>query len=199
LGIISEEYIMKRLGEYAHSKAGKARIAKLRKDAFNGVGGKGAGFLTREDVEKTLAKITDKFISAVITVIPSFRFAGGRTVGQIDNEGRVRASIFVNEDSLRRESLHYVNKDLSIGRGDGVDDILALFTHGYTISGKRPYGFWVRDNLTAELGNPLTRIGALMHRDPNPFLTEFVNEMNIEYSGICEVTLNDKYTNRGGG
>ena len=30
-------------------------------------------------------------------------------------------------------------------------------------------------------------------------ITEFVNEMNTEYSGICEVTLNAKYTNRGGG
>lgn len=199
MGVISEEYIMKLLGQYAKSDAGKARIKQFRKDAFNGFGGKGSGYLSREDVEKILTEITDKFISAVISVIPSFRYAGGRTVGEIDDEGRVKASIMVDEESLSRESLHYMNKNLTIGRGEGVHDILALFTHGYTITGRRPYGFWVRDNLTAELGNPLTRVGALMHRDPNPFLTEFVNEMNTEYSGICEVTLNAKYTNRGGG
>lgn len=199
MGVLSEEYIMKRLGQYVKSQAGQARITQLRKEAFNGVGGKGSGFLSREDVEKTLNAITDKFVSAVIAVIPSFRFAGGYTIGDIDNDGRVKASIVVDEDSLRRESLHYVNKDLSIGHGEGINDILALFTHGYTITGKRPYGFWVRDNLSAEMGHPLTRIGALMHRDPNPFLTDFVNEMNAEYSGTCEVTLNDKYTNRGGG
>ena len=127
---------------------------------------------------------------------------GTYSIDSIEEDGRVKASIVVDESSLRRASLHYMKQSderLMVKRGEGINDILALFTHGYTINGRRPYGFWVRDNLAAELGNPLTRIGALMHRDPNPFLTEFVNEMNTEYSGICEVTLNAKYMNGGGG
>ena len=86
-----------------------------------------------------------------------------------------------------------MNSNLSIGRGEGVNDILALFTHGYTLN-KRPYGFWVRNG-----GNSMTRIGALMHREPNLFLSEFVQRMNEEYIGQCVLALNDKYTMQGGG
>ena len=197
MGVLSEEYIMQRLNKYANTKAGKERIAQIRRELFNGNKG-GAGTLTRDHVEKILADITDKFISAVIAVIHSFRYDGVHAVvGDMDKNGYVRASITVDEDALRRESLHYMNKNLSIGHGEGVQDILALFTHGYTITGRRPYGFWVRDNISAAIGNSMTRIGALMHRDPNPFLSEFVEQMNTEYSGTCEVTLNDKY--KGGG
>jgi len=45
----------------------------------------------------------------------------------------------------------------------------------------------------------MTRIGARMHRDPNPFLADFVDRLNTEYEGRCTVTLNDKYRIQGGG
>lgn len=200
MGILSEEYIMRRLNKYADSKAGKERIAQLRRDIFNGNKGGGTGALTRARVEQVLNEVADKFISAVITVINSFRYDGVHTiVMDMDKNGYVKASITVDEDALRRESLHYMNKNLSIGHGEGVEDILALFTHGYTITGRRPYGFWVRDNISSETGHSLDRIGALTHRDPNPFLLEFVDEINEEYQGVCEITLNDKYKNEGGG
>ena len=197
MGVLSEEYIMQRLSKYANSKAGKERIAQYRRAIFNNGGG--AGSLTRERVEQILQEVREEFISTVMSVILSFRGDAVHTaVGEMDDKGYVRASVNVDEDALRRESLHYINKNMSIGHGEGIDDILALFTHGYTIK-KRPYGFWVRDNVMADIGNPLTRIGALMHRDPNPFLTEFVDRMNAQYSGVCEISLNDKYKNKGGG
>lgn len=200
MGVLSEEYIMQRLRAYVNSEAGKAKIAQYRKDVFNSKVHTSTGDLTKADIEAILQEIRDAFIKTVSAVIASFRGDGVLTAhGEMDERGYVQANILVDEDALRRESLHYMNKNLSIGHGEGVDDILALFTHGYTL-GKRPYGFWVRDTEHASAsGQAMERIGARMHRDPNPFLTEFVNRMNEKYGDKCVVTLNNKYTVEGGG
>ena len=181
MGVISESYIMQRLQEYV-------------RDVYYGNAHTGAGLLTRTRVAAILQEIRDEFISTVIGVIPSFRGDSVVAVsGEMDAQGCVSASITVDEDALRRESLHYMNRDLSIGHGEGVDDILALFTHGYTLD-KRPYGFWVHPG-----GNSMTHIGARMHREPNLFLTEFVERKNAEYAGQCVLALDNKYITQGGG
>lgn len=194
MGIISEDYIMRRLQHFVNSEAGRAKIAQHRRDVYYGNAPAGAGSLTRSQVATILQKIRDEFISTVIGVIPSFRSESVIAIsGEMDSQGLVEASIAVDEDALHRESLHYMNKDLSIGHGEGVNDILALFTHGYTLN-KRPYGFWVHAD-----GNSMTRIGARMHREPNLFLTEFVERMNSEYAGQCVLALDNKYITQGGG
>ena len=194
MSVISEEYIMRRLYKYVNSKAGRAKLAQRRRDIYYNSSFSSPGVMTRSRVAAILQDIRDEFIDTVIEIIPSFR-AGGVTAvaGDIDEQGYVEASLLIDEGSLHRESLHYMNSNLSIGRGEGVNDILALFTHGYTLN-KRPYGFWVRNG-----GNSMTRIGALMHREPNLFLSEFVQRMNEEYIGQCVLALNDKYTMQGGG
>ena len=45
----------------------------------------------------------------------------------------------------------------------------------------------------------MTRIGARMHREPNLFLTEFVERKNAEYAGQCVLALDNKYITQGGG
>lgn len=195
MGALSEEYIMQKLIQYMQTADGKKRVAQYRRDAFNN----GSSFLSKRRIAKVSDEIRDELADAILQAISSFN-TGAITVniGDMDTLGQVHASVNVDEDALRRESLHYMNKNLSIRHGDGVDDILALFTHGYTLS-KRPYGFWVRDNVMSEVsGRPMERIGALMHRDPNPFLAELVAELNAQYGGLCEVTLNNKYMNGGG-
>lgn len=196
MGVISEKYIMQRLKAFLRTDAGKAVVAKCRQDAYDGLSD--IGGISREDVNDILLDIKLEFIEAVKNVIPSFR---GECVhvstSQMDKSGRIKASISVDDEALRRESLHYMNRDLTVGHGGGINDILALFTHGYTLT-KRPYGFWVRDDAHASAtGTPLVRIGALMHRDPNPFLSKFVELMNYKYADICEITLNDRYIEGG--
>lgn len=183
MGVISEEYIMRRLKEYVkEAYYSNAPIA-------------GSGPTSKSLIESMLQAICNEFIATVQEVIPSFRGSGVHTFvdGASDNMGIVRASISVDEDALKRESLHHMNRDLTVGHGEGVRDILALFTHGYTLS-KRPYGFWVKSE-----GRSMERIGARMHRDPNPFLSDFVGRMNAEYAGRCVLTLNNKYITQGGG
>lgn len=188
MGVLSETYIMRRLGEFARSDAGKNKISKFRKEHLGDGHGNGSGALSNEKIQKIIFDICDEFKTLVRGVISSFRIDAihVKTHG-FDDQGRFKAGIVIDEDALRRESLHYMNKDMSIGHGDGVDDILALFTHGYSLD-KRPFGMWVHDG-----GNSMTRIGARMHRDPDPFLTDFVNRLNAEYADDCVVTLNDKY------
>ena len=195
MGVISEDYIMARLYKFINSEAGKAKLAKHNKDVYYGNAPAGAGSMTRSRVAAILQYIRDELISVILGIIPSFRASSIVALeGEMDPQGwQVEAKLVVNEDALRRESLHYMNKDLSIAHGEGVRDILALFTHGYTLS-NRPYGFWVRSG-----GASMNRIGARMHREPNLFLTEFVQKMNAEYAGRCVLTLNDKYTTKGGG
>lgn len=191
MGIISESYIKRLLAEYVKTPEGQAAIADWRKEAFS-AGYESVGGMTRSELQGFAEELRQGFAAAVMSVIKSFRedqvFV---EIGEMNSAGQVPASITVNESALRRESLHYMTSE-GIRHGDGVDDILALFTHGYTIN-KRPYGFWVRDTQTMGGDVPLVRIGALMHRDPNPFLINFVNEMNARYGGICTLTLNNDY------
>lgn len=193
MGVISEAYIMRRVNEFLKSDAGKAKLAQVRKDLFDKEIGGGSGALSKKRAQEILHTICEEFKSVVQKIIASFRLeAIHAEIDGFDNQGYLRANISIDEDALRRESLHYMNKNLSIKHGEGIDDILALFTHGYTLD-KRPYGFWVRNG-----GNSMVRIGARTYRDPNPFLQDFVDKLNAEYAGQCVVTLKDKYRPQGG-
>ena len=157
-----------------------------------GIGG--GGILTKEQALEIARDICEEVRKAVREVIHSFRVSAIQAhFDGIDERGFLRANISVDEDALYRASLHHMNRDLTISHGEGVNDIIALFTHGYSLS-KRPYGFWVRNG-----GRSMNRIGARMHRDPNPFLQDLVNRLNAEYDGRCTVTLNNKYRIQGGG
>ena len=193
MGVISEAYAMRRLNEFLKTDAGKAKITQIRKDLMKkGIGG--GGILTKEQAFEIARAICEDVRKAVREVIHSFRVTSIQTnFAGTDERGFLRANISVDEDALYRASLHHMNRDLTISHGEGVDDIIALFTHGYSIS-KRPYGFWVRSG-----GRSMTRIGARMHRDSNPFLQDLVNRLNAEYDGRCAVTLNNKYKIQGGG
>ena len=136
MGVLSEEYVMSLLKEYAKSRYGKG---------FRVAGDDPLSDNDRLGIKLILGQIKYAFCEAVEKVIHSYRSEYVYTqITESDDEG-THAVISVDEEELRRESLHYMNKKTrTIEHGEGVDDILALFTHGYTISGKRPFGFWVK-------------------------------------------------------
>ena len=193
MAAISEKYIMGALRKYLSSKPGQ----DLLKEEFGEKVARGFAFsggATEDDISKILLSIRERFIAAVIKLIPSFREDSVHAEVRGHSKNGVVASVWVEEDALKRESLHYMKKGNTIGHGEGVRDILALFTHGYTISGRRPFGFWVRDNAHVDTtGEALTRVGARMHRDPNPCLSDLVEGLNAEYEGVCKITLNERY------
>ena len=191
MGVISETYAMKLLYDFLKTDAGKAKISQAHKEMIE----KGFGIMTSKEMAvEIIHNICEEVRKAVREVIRSFYVSSIQAViSDIDSQGILRASISVDEDALRRASLHHMNSDLTISHGQGINDIIALFTHGYSLN-KRPYGFWVRNG-----GDSMARIGARMHRDPNPFLQNLVNKLNAEYDGRCVVTLNNKYKAQGGG
>lgn len=197
MAIISESYINRLLRDYIKSDAGQEKISQFKKDVFDGVKSGGKGLLTKDDLYQYLFDIKTMFWEAVKNEIPSFERSYDEIHAESDyyDDGGVYARISVDENALYRSSLHYMNKSefnrsggLTIDSGEGVDDIVALFTHGYTITGRRPFGFWVHEG-----GESMSRIGALMHRDPNPFLKILVAEINKEYAGVCKATLDEEY------
>ena len=97
------------------------------------------------------------------------------------------ASVDIAHDALRRESLHYTTANGSRGQGRGIDDILSLFAHGYTLRGQIPYGMWDTSSGRSVF------VHAKSYREPNDFLTKVCEELNRKYDGICTITLNDQY------
>lgn len=198
MGALSESYIMGLLRKYIKSDEGKAKIQEYHLSVFNGrIPDDGSPF-SREKINEYLEAIRLQVWKAIVAVIPSFARSYGNIHAELtgaDQRG-IRASISIDEEALHRASLHYMNRKtfratgaLTVSAGKGVDDILALFAHGYSIHGHRPFGFWVHDG-----GNSEEYIGARMRRDPNPFLETVVDEVNDRYHGIGSAILDKKYT-----
>ena len=125
-------------------------------------------------------------ISAIRSVLPGFKVDGIRVVRNARAESGDQIDIVIDEAALHRESLYYF-KDGVRKQGEGINDILALFTHGYDLSHRVPYGYWKKH--TGET----VRIGALAHRDANPFLQNLCDQLNVKYAGICTIELNNDY------
>lgn len=180
----SEADVFALLYEYLGTSEGKAIV----KDYFDSIGqgggsGSGSGTLDNSAVNSILADIRKSFAAAVTAVIPSFHIGSisTRKLGA-DSNGALNASLLIDESALQRESLR---RNKAQPPNTGVEDILALFTHGYSVRKKRRFGYWH--------SHEDARIGAKMHRAPNDFLSEFVDSMNSKYLGKCVLTLEDKY------
>lgn len=134
--------------------------------------------------QEILTEIYAEFVGAIKSVLPNFNTGA---ISVRPGESQSRAYITVDYNALHRDSLHYTRSDGSKGGGEGIDDILALFTHGYTLKHRAPYGTWTKgDGTTIE-------IRALAHRDPNPFLEHLVASLTARFGDECVIRLNDDY------
>lgn len=176
-----EEYILSLLGEYVKGSElmseGNVEATKFGKD----------------EAEKLTKEIMNDFVILVSSKIHTFRKAKvyGRVSTTYRKTGQLSASISVDETSLRRESL-YLTKTTHTGKG--IDDILALFVHGYKIKSKwRPKGRWVHWGDSLDNFKELKIIKCLPFRRKDAFLTDFVAYINKKYAGQCVATLESPY------
>jgi len=172
--MLNERDILNLLEEYVRTLEAK----KWLKDSFD---------VSLGSDTQIVDEIRNELISAIRTVLPGFRFDLIQAVKSRESETSAEYEIRIGEDALRRESLYYTTKNGVRRQGEGIDDILALFTHGYTLKHRAPYGMWDRSDGTS------VAVRALAHRDANPFLENLCNYLNARYDGICEITLNDDY------
>ena len=178
--MITEQEIMAMLREFVLSPEGSALLKKHHKQL--GVDKKYGEF-----VDKILGDIREKFIKAIQSKIQSFRVDAVTTYRHRAKDGQIRAELRIDSDALRRQSLYNNTKDGERRQAGGIDDILALFTHGYQTTHRVPYGYWDRSDGSSVL------VRALSHRDPDAFLQKCVDRLNAQYSGVCQITLNTKY------
>lgn len=89
------------------------------------------------------------------------------------------------EDRIRRESLLVRGADVNYRTGEGIDDIIALFAQGYTISVPHtPYGYWESRGVD---------IHAPKHRNPSTFMASARGEFNSKYNGRARADFDPKY------
>lgn len=97
--------------------------------------------------------------------------------------GNYSCNISISSEALRRESV--------LNNGDGIDDIISLFVHGYSNARQSVHGEWHG----MEIWTPRNREG-------NPaFLRNAVDEFNRKYKGKAVATIKEEYNttrNKGG-
>lgn len=174
--MISEEYIMKKLKEFLYSAEGASFLQGHNLQVV----------IEKSDLGKILNDIRETFLAAIRDKIPSFRGNSAVIGNYREKEGQIYAYLRIDPDALRRQSLYYQTRTGSIQQGEGVKDILALFTHGYNLR-RGPTGYWDKS------GGETVYTHAKMRREPDTFLRDCVNKLNARYGGVCQITLDNTY------
>lgn len=172
--MLSEKDILNLLQEYVRTPEAKKWLSSQYGVTIGGF-------------DSVVNDIKQELIAAITAVLPNFNTSAIHCLREDRDEKNSRYSIVIDMAALRRESLYYTTAAGNRVQGEGIDDILALFTHGYTLKHRTPYGIWDRSDGTS------VRIPALRHRDANPFLQELCKKLNVKYRDICVITLNDDY------
>lgn len=191
---IDISYILSLVNDFLSSKEGKEYVSDFfltEKDETSSILSKNA------DVSKIVDEIKEMLFDAITREIHSFHNSRDAIKDEpSQTEGKPEIVITIDKESLHRSSLHYMNAreykktgKLTIGAGSGVQDIVALFVHGYTLkSRRRPFGFWVHEGGASE-----EYVGARRHRDPSDFLDVLIANINAIYKEMCTAYLDEKY------
>lgn len=105
-----------------------------------------------------------------------------RTKLKIDGTNVVRGIITIDQASLRRDSLSVISSN-SHGwstTGEGITDIVALFTNGYSAS-NQVYGFWEQTYGGYVSGHTN---GGSPGLAPNPFVSDLIDNFKAKYPDI---------------
>lgn len=173
--MITEEYLMKRLREWARSPEGKKEIKKQT----------GIDYVDRSPSQQfkvygeQMRQILFAHINPIIKSITLNDIIVGTPYKGED--GKYRVDISFREDALHRESLNP-------GRfPDGVHNIVLLFTKGYH-AGNYVYGEWKNSS------RPGDTIRSKISRPANDFLSRAVAEFNSKNGKRSIVAmLDEKY------
>lgn len=175
--MISEEYIMKLVKDYAKSPAGKAAIKKQTGITYTEKDPSAVLMTYGEQMKNILYKNVNALIKSItlddIVVQKPYQ----------DKDGLWKLEVSFKEDSLHRESLDLENYS------EGLNNIVLLFAKGYHAR-NHVYGFWV--DKYGNHGNVRSR----KDREGSDFLIQAVNEFNNVYGkGMTRAELLGEYKN----
>ena len=174
--MLSEQYIMQRVREYAKTEAGKVAIRKKYGIEYS----EGIDLSPYREYGRQMKDILYRHVNALIRSVASEDILVSEP--KLDAKGSVSVMLSFREGSLRRDSLY------KKGYPDGLENIVLLFAHGYQ-AGNHAYGVWKYGSFTS--GRP---IRSRTDREPNGFLKDAVDEFNRLADGAAMAVLTDEYS-----
>lgn len=172
--MISEEYIMELLEEYAKSPEGKKLIKEKYGIDYNG---KSITIDQAKKCGRDMKEILFKHVNVLIKSITLDDIVVGDPY--VGKDGKVRVDISFREGSLERKSL---NPERTL------NNIVLLFERGFAVNKRTPRGDWiyrdivVKENTTGRHGMPA-----------NEFLQNAVADFNNKNKGIATAKLQGVY------
>lgn len=173
--MITENYLNSLLKKYISTPQGKTSIKQAQKDAFNGKS-PSKGLLSKTEMIAIANELREILFKRIITVIPSFDVNGIIITPPFEFSSEFY-KVYINftEDSLKRESLWN-----GTGRtGDGVYDIIGLYTKGYTTS-DYVYGWW--DGHDTPFMVRSHSLNGQPGLEANDFIAQAIREFNQKYA-----------------
>ena len=176
--------IMDVLNDYIKTDDGKEVIKQAKKDVFEGKSGSnsvGNVILSKDEMIAAGKRMKDILQEEISKVIKSFDKEGiiVNSPIQTTNEDYL-VEIDFTDQSLRRESLWYDTEREDGRTGEGVYDIIGLFTKGYKAS-NFAYGWWDKHDT-----NSIVRTHQLSNGNPglesHDFIERAMNRFNSEYA-----------------
>ena len=172
--MLSEEYIMNLVREYASTPAGQKEIKRIYGIEYGG------SRLTKSQMMQYGEKLKTTLLDYITPLIKSIT-ADDIVVGEPQMNKPTKEwymNISFKEENLARKSLV---------EGQRLNNIVSLFTKGYHAS-KRVHGYW-------ETPSGKKYVASRVQRDPNDFLQRAVDMFNAKSKGVVKATLSERYKN----
>ena len=148
-----------------YAKRGETVTMDKKKEVGNAM----ADILHRHIISDTVSKNGDG--------LKSFQRSSIRVVSEKLPTGFVKMKVVFDKNALHRDSL--VPEVY-----DGIDDIVKLFTTGYSAHGSVK-GAWLTHGKEA--------VWSLRHREPSDFMRAAVSEFNVKYGRVARAELSEEY------
>ena len=167
-----------------------AKIQEAYKSESFGNNHAGWAGVTETKKNAIIQDLIDILYDSIITARPALErgFSESDITWETNPKGTIE--IYFNRKATSRESL-LVARGEDKRTGDGVENIVALFSKGYEAK-KYYYGYWndakVRTHTNKNTGKP--------GLESNDFLNEAINKFNMKYSTYgANATLSSEYLN----
>ena len=155
----------------------KSRLNQIIKDKRKNEGLTSSGYSIEEMTQKG-EELRGELCNAILRVIPSFDVSAIQVIppAKSINDSYTVKIVFPDE-ALQRKSLWTGGDGKHMGyTGEGVYDLIGLFTNGYTAN-RRVFGYWVGH------GND-RYYGSKVHREPSSFISETIRNFTSRYPNI---------------
>lgn len=155
----------------------KSRLNQIIKDKMRNEGLTSSGYSIEEMTQKG-EELRGELCSAILRVIPSFDVNAIQVIPPVKSiNDSYTVKIVFPDEALQRKSLWTGGNGKYMGyTGEGVYDLIGLFSNGYTANG-RVFGYWVGHENNQCYGSKL-------HRKPNDFISDVINSFISRHPDI---------------